>query len=411
MKKQALKNTLKSRSKTKKCAQPKLFLRIKGQPQKMASHRALTVACRVIAIFFLFSALCSSAFVKSSAYSDKEYSLIDEEAQGILEDFKGILPDGMDSLADPGESLDKVGVKFLIECALESANDSGADIISFFMLWLGFTILSSFASLKGGEHAKATQGAISIVLSALIVDTVFDLVGETGEALQSINGFYSSLIPIVGAVNLFGLSSAVASAESAGMTLTLGIYSFFSGGFLYSFVGSLSVLAALSVIDGGSFGRIAQGVKKAFLWTMGLLSTFIGATFSLQTLISSYTDSGVLRGAKYAVSGMIPIVGGSISGALSVLISGFSYLKGTVGAGAIAVIVSLTVAPLVTLFLYRMSFALAIFVSDVFSQNGAGGLLSAFAFALDALIAVYSLTSLIYIIQLVVFMKGGGSVV
>lgn len=375
---------------------------------KMQKHAEGRVACRVFWVFITLFMLRGALSVSSFAYSSDSYSIVDEKSRGILEDFIKILPEGMDELSNTEGSAEALGFSSLLALIADTAKGNATEIGEFLMTLIGLSMLSSLASLKDGEMGKACRGAVQIVSSAVILDRVFLLVEEVGESLSIINGFYASLIPVVGAVNAMGLSVNTASAQAIGMTVSLEIYSFLSGGFLYSFVGVLTALAALSSIDPLSFGRIAQSVKKAFLWAVGILTAFVGATFSLQSLVSSYADSGVMRSARYAVSGMIPIVGNSISGALAVLAGGFSYLKGAVGGGAIAAIVTLAISPLVMLLLYRGTFGIAIFFSELCDREATPGVLGAFSFALDALIATYSLTAVIYVVQLTVFLKGGG---
>ena len=245
-------------------------------------------ACVVFATFLLFFSAFS---VQAVAYNNSDMSLIDESAEAILSDFSGILPDGMEDMASPTKSADAVGMTFIIECIINTVNGKAGELTVFLMTLIGVSMLTSLASLKEGEMGKVCKGCIAIVSSALILDKIFLLVDEVGEALSSINGFYASVIPIVTAVNILGLSVNAASAQSVGMTLSLGIYSFLCSDFLYSFVGVMTALSALSSIDGSVFGRIAQSVRKMFLWAIGILTAFVGATFSLQSLISSSADS------------------------------------------------------------------------------------------------------------------------
>ena len=69
--------------------------------------------------------------------------------------------------------------------------------------------------------------------------------------------------------------------------------------------------------------------------------------------------------------------------------------------------VSLVIAPLVTLLLYRLSLKLGGLFSSVIASDGASSVISSFVGAIDVLIATYSLTALVYIVELVAFLKGG----
>ena len=353
----------------------------------------------------------TTAKAYASENTREDFSLIDENIDGVISDFSQKIPDGMEDFTDPNTSSDAVGLAFLIESIIVTFNSQSGAFISFFVSLFGMMILMSFASLQEGEMGRSAKNAVFLVTSAIIVDKVFVILDSIGESLGEINNFFSSMIPIVAAVNTLGISPSVATAQSLGMSLTLQIYSFISGSFLYSFIGIMLVLSSLSALDRGSFGKINATVRKAFLVIMGALTVFVGATFSLQSLISSSADSWKVRGAKYAVSGMIPIVGGSISSALSTLSGGVEYLRGVVGGGAVAVIVATAVAPLVSLIIYRCCFNVVILFSGICSNDGVEQTLGGFVSVFDALIATYSLTVTIYIIQLTVFLKGGANFV
>ena len=78
-----------------------------------------------------------------------------------------------------------------------------------------------------------------------------------------------------------------------------------------------------------------------------------------------------------------------------------------VGGGSIAVVLSLMTAPLVTLFMYRICLRMGIFFTSLCSIGGCEGVLNSLLGAIDVLIAVYALTGVIYITELVAFLKGG----
>ena len=106
----------------------------------------------------------------------------------------------------------------------------------------------------------------------------------------------------------------------------------------------------------------------------------------------------------------MPIVGGAVSGALGIAIGGVSYARGVVGGGGIAVILSLMLSPLILLFAYRLCLKAGAFFVSVSSAQECEGVLNAFIGSLDCLIAVYVLSSVIYIVELAAFLLGGGLV-
>lgn len=362
---------------------------------------------RIIICILLLAFLTPITMVYSCASEKNDYSLIDDRLEGVLGDFNDILPPEMDTLNDPYSSSGRVGISFILESIFDTVSGERSALTSFFLAVFGLSMLMAFASNFDGEVGKSCKNAVFIVISAVLLDRVFDLIMGVGESLGEINTFFGSVIPIATYINAVGMSSGLAAAQNIGMSITLQIYSFLCGDFLYSLVGVMCVLSALSSIEDGVFGKISSMLKKTFLSFVGIITACVGATFSLQSIITSSADSGALRGAKYAISGMIPIVGGSISGALSTLAGGVAYMKGVVGGGAIAVIISLAIAPIISLLLYRWCFSISAFFLGICSQSGAEGVLNSFGFALDSVIAVYAMTVTVYVAQLAVFLKGG----
>jgi stage III sporulation protein AE len=117
-----------------------------------------------------------------------------------------------------------------------------------------------------------------------------------------------------------------------------------------------------------------------------------------------------LRAAKYALSGTVPIVGSTVSGALSTLFGSLSEARAVVGVGAIAVVFFLAASPLVLMLLYRLALSVATWIFEFLGEAGIGSHFLAFRSALDTLISLYALSSVVYILEIVIFIKGGVSV-
>lgn len=346
-------------------------------------------------------------FINASAETLSDDDLANLEAEDIIEDFGELLPDGMRDFSDISESADALGLEFLFGEALKTAKGEWSSFLSFFLLLVGIALMISVASACPGTVGNYCKGAASVISGGVIFERMFFLTHEVSDSLSKIHLFFSGMIPVTTAVNLLGLSSATASAQSLGMSATLQIYSLLSGKILLSVSGILFVISAIYYVEPELFQRLSKSIKGAFVLAVGFLSTLIGVTFSLQSLITSHADSGVLRTARYAISGTVPIVGNAVSGALGTLAGSVSYARGVIGGGGIAVIVAMMCAPLVTLLIYRLALNSALFLSDVCSVEGASGLFTSFLSALDTLIAVYAVTAIVYIVEIAVFLKGG----
>lgn len=374
----------------------------------MKKTRIKTKKClHIIALSVSISlALLFANGVECNAQGADKTETADTSVDGILEDFGDTLPQGMENLTDISSVSDSLGVKRILSSVFSSLEKEGGELFGFVLTLLGIALLSSLCAVGNSEIAPASSRAVGIISSAMLFERLYFIFSCATESLKEIGEFFAAVIPITVAVNSLGVSPTLASTQALGMGLTLGAYSFVGGALLTAVVGAIFVSAAVSSID-PIFSRIAKGVKATFLSLVGIFTALVGATFSLQSTVSVSADSALMRSARYALSGTVPIVGAAVSGALGLVTGGAAYARGIVGGGAIAAVIALVISPLVTLFSYRICLKMGVFFSSFISSGGCAEVMSAFLGALDSLIAVYCLTAVIYIVELVAFLKGG----
>jgi stage III sporulation protein AE len=167
---------------------------------------------------------------------------------------------------------------------------------------------------------------------------------------------------------------------------------------------SLSLTSSLSAMP----SRLLKGAKSVFLWLLGIVTTVLVASISMQSFLAVSKDSAALRAAKYALTGTIPIVGSTVSGALSTLIGSLAEARAVIGVGAVAVIFSLAASPIIIMLLYRLALSVATWIFG-FIDSGELSCFSVFRASLDALISLYAISAVVYILEIVIFLKGGVS--
>ena len=357
----------------------------------------------IAAVISLTAVLCAPVVSHAEeAHSDADY----QEIGGILDGFFDTVPDGLDGLEDADDVSELLGIKRILAEIFGALKDNKNELGALLLALIGIALFSALAALPSGELSSVTARAVSGVSAALLFERLAFLISSSRSALEELNSFFGSVIPVTLAVNSLGASPTAATTQAMGMGLTLGVYSFVCERLLGGVVGAIFITSALSGFDGAT-SRLAKSVKGIFLSLMGALTVLIGATFSLQSTIATGTDSVAIRSARYAVSGTVPIVGNAVSGALGLVAGGVSYARSIVGAGAVAVVLTLVLSPIVTLLAYRFCLRLGMGFCSRCSVDELSGVLGSFCSALDTLIAVYALTSVVYITELVAFLKGG----
>ena len=346
--------------------------------------------------------------VKCTAHENTESSVY-AEVDDIIGDFMEAVPEGAPKIDKMSDASEAVSIKRILSGIVDTLKGNAGELSRLLLSLFGIILMSSLASLWEGELALLASRSVGAVSSVMLFDSLVFLLKGAGESLGQINSFFGAVIPVTVAVNSMGVSPTTSSTQAIGMGLTLSVYSFITSEVMTALVLAVFISSAASGID-PIFGRISRGIKSLLITMLGILSVLIGATFSLQSAISAAADSAILRGARYAISSSVPIVGGAVSGALGVAIGGVSYARGIVGAGAIAVILSLVISPLILLFAYRLCLKAGGALAGICASSGCEGIFSSFVGSLDTLIAVYSLSAVVYIAELASFLKGGGAI-
>ena len=333
------------------------------------------------------------------------------EIDEYISEFSDILPDGFSGIAeDPDGLIDKVGIEGLVREIAIALSDNRGEIMSFFLILIGSISLTSLASQLPHSDSVGAKACTSLISSTLIFNTVGGLFRSVTDSLVSLCDFFGSLIPITVGITALGGAKSTATVQASGMYTTLSLVSSLGERIFLPLLALGLAVSLLSAFKNDCILAVGRGIKGVFMWIIGIVGAILTAAVSLQTLVASAVDTASIRAARYAASGLIPVVGSTVSSALSTLASGLSYAKGIVGGGAVAVLVSICLSPLILLLAYRLALSLGIIIADLTGGDSIGVVFSAFRLSLDMLIAVYALSALIFIFEILLFVKMGAGI-
>ncbi len=330
----------------------------------------------------------------------------EEDVDKYLSDFEKIIPEDLPTDITDGEKLQNaVGFDNLLSEILMSLGRERGAITEFFFTLLGALVLLALASSFTGSLSGAVSAAVGTAVSVLIFSSVWGIYFSVSSAVNEANDFFVALIPIAVGITSLGGGALSAGVQTTGMSVTAAAVSKLWGVAFTSLSGLGLSMSLISSYGGKSTTTVAGWVKKSFAWIMGIATALISGTMALQTMVASARDCAAMRAARYAVSGLIPVVGSTVSGALATLASGVSYVKGIVGGGAVFVLLSLLISPLVLLLLYRFALSFVSFLSDFFEVSAAKSIFGAYLYSLDTVIITYTLSCIVYIFEIILFAK------
>ena len=328
--------------------------------------------------------------------------------EDYVEEFEKILPEGMSGITNDSDSLlESFSLEGLIDEILSAVRGEGGGVSAFFLTLIGFIAIGSLISSTDDCFAPQIRAVVGIVISLSVFPTVNTALTSVRASLTALGDFFTALTPITVGMTALGGGAVTSGVQASGMYTALTLVGEI-GSSVFLAIASLGLaVASMSSLGNRSALTVGKGIRSLFFWAIGIFTTVITAVFSLQTLISSAADSAAMRSAKYMASGLIPVVGTAVSGALSTLAAGLSYAKTLVGGGAIAVIISLALSPLVMLLLYRFAFTVAISLTELVGDDLCSGIFNGFRFSFDMIIAVYVLTVIVYLFQIILFLNVG----
>ena len=362
--------------------------------------RAFVIFVSFFTLFFIFSVSVSAA--------DSEKNIYEE----IIEEFENAIPEESGVKIDTNDMMDSFSFKEMLYAALGGLGDRKGEIISFLMTVIGFCILGVMCdsvSLLGAGNDRTVSAAFFTVMSIALYPRIYSVFLSVSNTLDSISVFFGAALPAMTAITAATGAVKSAGVQAMNMNIALGIVGNIASHVLMPLCLSLLALALVSSFGDGIAVSVSNGIKSLFTFGLGIVTAVSSAAIALQSVIASASDSAALRAARYAVGGLIPVVGSSVSGALSTLAGGLAYAKSTVGALSIATISIIAIAPLLHLILYRMIFSLAISFMEYMDNARGKRCFFAYRTAFDAVISVYVMSTLVCIIQVLVFIKGGVS--
>lgn len=325
-----------------------------------------------------------------------------ESAEDILDELESVLPPEYSELVTPSVLSEATKPERLISEIFLAARSELFGALEFFGLALSAALMLSLASLVTERGAEL---ALSIFVGVPLWNSLLTLFESVLASLSSASDFFLGASGVVCALTLSSGAAATAAAASSALSLTLSVFGEVGTGALGALTSAVIGTSLLGAVLGGRCETVARGVRSVFGFGLGIVTAALLGLFSLQSFVAAASDSAALRAAKYAASGMIPVVGGTVSGAISTLAAGLSFVGSIVGASSVLVIVLIALVPALRLLLFRLALSTVLAFLDFTDSASGKRLILSLRGALDSVSALYFLSCLVYIFEIILFIK------
>ena len=151
------------------------------------------------------------------------------------------------------------------------------------------------------------------------------------------------------------------------------------------------------------FAPMGALIKKWYMTLLGFVMFLLGVGLSAQSVLTSTADSLGMKGIKYAVTQMIPVVGGAISGTLGTVGGGIGMLRRVTGISGLILVGLLLLPTLVQLFLFRICYQAGAALASMLGCDSEAGLLNEVSGLYGYMIAAAVICSVVIVLALSVF--------
>lgn len=206
------------------------------------------------------------------------------------------------------------------------------------------------SSFSSSSVNKIAYYACYLVMVVVIIKSFTVIVDLSRDTIDKMIQFVNSLMP-----SLMILIASVGGFASATMLdpLIMFVTKFFSDIIKDLILPMTFLIVALNIVDNLSdeikISKLVKLLEQITLWTIGFIMTIFVAFITIRSSTSASIDQVTLKTTKFMVDSFIPIVGKTLSDAVST-VAGYSLLlKDAVSVVGLVVMVSIILFPLIKL--------------------------------------------------------------
>ena len=273
------------------------------------------------------------------------------------------------ALAD-GRGIDaQAAVEAVMHSLFDALRDMGHIMLA---LMLPVLLMSTVTTLFQRRDRALTGLGHSVGFMLTFIPSISLVMGELGHARETIielttrmNGLLPMLLTLLTALGGNASSAffhpVVAAASGSMVFLAKEVI-------LRLVMCTCAVTSVNHLTDRVHLTRMAQLLRSAVCWLLGVSFTVFLGAMSIQGVCSASIDGVAIRAAKYAVDNFVPIVGGMFSDTMDTLIGCTLIVKNAMGVAAMVALVTVILAPMArtvaVIFMMKLSLALLEPVAD-----------------------------------------------
>lgn len=286
--------------------------------------KKLTAVLLILPLFLLFplTAHCTDGTQALQDIGEGFFAGLDGEVYSLLEEL------GLDSL-DP-DSLFSDGAENIRNYFTDTLRQKLQQASSWF--FVGAAIIMLLGIINSAFDFSASNDAFSLFSSAAICLVTVGKISSFLSCVLSamaLNGkLMLSFIPVFALLVSLSGNGAAALTYNSLLLFFCECISFFLDNIFVSVVGAYFCLSiGFSFNPGINLNRFINGANRIFSLVLGFSATLFTGVLSLKSVFSAATDSLSVRGVRFLLGSLVPVIGPSLSEAYSSVLGSINLMK------------------------------------------------------------------------------------
>lgn len=353
----------------------------------------------------IFMLICSPT-AHADEISDLPYEL-EETLEGYLDsEVSDELSKRKISLSDP-ESLNNISVEEIFACIAEAFSESVLSPLSLLGKIVGILLIASLVSSVGDGNEQMSK-IIGTVASLAVIGITYsylsDALSSVTAMLSDVSQFMLSYVPVyVGVITSSG-GAVSASGYYVAVLSLCEVIAVIGKAVLPTVCGCMVAISIAESISPLSGMGVAASIKRTVNRLFGLFATIFVGVLSIKSLVGAGADSVAVRGAKYAASSFVPVVGSAVSEAYTTVIGSLSLIRSATGAFGMTAVLFIVLKPIVSVTALSLVLWLSKAAAELLSVKSASRFLGGVSDIVSVMLTASILLSMLFVISTAVLM-------
>ena len=282
---------------------------------------------------------------------------------------------------------------------VKSAVRSGALVLT---IALFSSLAEAVSAQSGAQGLDAARLVGAIALSGAALGDVSSLLALGRESVEHLVDFDRILIPtITAAAAASGSVTGAASRQMATLLCVNLLLTLMKGVLIpmvYLYVAACTGAAAA---DHPGLGAIAGLIRWAVQGILKWLLLLFTAYLSVSGVIAGTADKAAAKLTRFAISGMVPVVGGILSDATESVLAGAGLMRSAVGVFGTIAVLAFCLTPFLRLLVQYLLYRVAAVLAASVSAGPAAALIEQIGSAFGLIMAMTGTAALLTLISVI----------